>query len=233
MLEVFFGNDIVTVRQKAFTAAEDKLVDGVVLEVIDADNYVPGIYADAAGGTSLFGEEKLYVIDTPSQKKDWYEDTTAQVALLAESKNTFIIIETTLLAAEKKKFAKFATTLEECKAGPAERYDFFALTDALARKDKKSLWLLLMDSQREGIPVEEIVGMLWWQLKTMRLASLTQNAAEAGMKDFPYNKAKRALSAFKEGELERLSHELITIQHESRLGKRELDLALEQWVLTL
>lgn len=232
MLKVFYGNDLIKVRQAAFALANSFEAEGVRIENIDSDNYQTGIYADAAGGASLFGQETVYVIDTPSSNAVWYEDTIENLEVLAESNNTFILIEGTLLAPEKKKFTKYASSLEEFKATPGERFNTFALADALANKDKKSLWLLLNEALLNGIAVEEIAGVLWWQLKALRLASLTKTASEAGMKDYPYNKAKRSLSKYKAGELESLSNSLITLQHESRLGRHDFTLALEKWVLS-
>jgi hypothetical protein len=73
---------------------------------------------------------------------------------------------------------------------------------------------------------------LWWQLKTLRLAELTQSADEAGVKSFPYDKAKRSLSKFAPGEVVALSESLLRLYHDARAGKRDLILALERWVLT-
>jgi hypothetical protein len=67
----------------------------------------------------------------------------------------------------------------------------------------------------------------------LRLAERTKSAEEAGQKPFVYSKAKRALSAFKEGELDSISRDLLSIYHDGHLGKRDIDLALERWVLTL
>jgi hypothetical protein len=75
--------------------------------------------------------------------------------------------------------------------------------------------------------------MLWWQLKSLRLAALTQSAQEAGMKDFPYNKSKRALPAFAPGEVVTLSQSLLELYHAGHSGQRDMDIALEQWVLAL
>jgi DNA polymerase III delta subunit len=190
-----------------------------------------GIYADAIGGASLFGGEQVYLIDTPSTDEVMYEDTVNNLESFKESNNLFIVIEATLLAPEKKPFAKYADTIEEFKAVATERFNSFALADALAARDKKSLWLLLNEAVLSGIAQEELIGTLWWQLKSLRLAAMTRSASEAGMKDYPYDKAKRALGKFKPGEIESLSHSLLSLQHMSRLGKRDLDLALERWVL--
>lgn len=233
MLRVFHGNDTIRVRQSVFDAVQDLESAGWIVDTIDQENYQTGVYPDAAGGTSLFGERTVYVVDTPSVQKEWYEDTIDSLEILAESENIFVVIEGTLLAPEKKKFAKQAEDIQEFKAGPSDRFNTFSLADALAKKDKKTLWLLYNEAVLSGIAVEEIVGVLWWQLKSLRLANKTLSATEAGMKDFPYNKAKRSLSKFQKGELETLSNSLLVLQHDSRLGRHDLDFALERWILKL
>lgn len=233
MLKVFYGNDTIKVRQAAFAITEKLESEGWSVDTIDQDNYQSGIYIDASGGASLFGQRTVYLIDTPSSQKDWYQETIEALELLSQSDNLFVLMEGPLLAPEKKKFVKFAEAIEEFKAGPSERFNTFALADALAKKDKKSLWLLLNEAILSGIAVEEIVGVLWWQIKSLRLADKTSSATEAGMKDFPYNKAKRSLNKFQAGELETLSNSLLELQHRSRLGLNDLDLALEAWVLKI
>lgn len=231
MLTVFCGNDSITVRTKAHALVHSYEEKGYIANTIDSDKFAPGLYIDVAEGVSLFGGNSVYLVDTPSSNKEMYEDTIANLESLKNSPHIFIIVESTLLAPEKKKFAKYSDSLEEFKATGTERFNVFALADALSRKDKKSLWLLLSEAKLAGIAPEEIVGTLWWELKTLRLATMTKNAEEAGMKDYPYNKAKRSLGKFKEGELEKLSHSLISLQHDSRLGKCDLGISLEQWVL--
>ena len=51
------------------------------------------------------------------------------------------------------------------------------------------------------------------------------------MKDFPYNKAKRALSNFKSDDLEVLSASLLKVYHDGHGGMRDIDEGLEEWVL--
>ena len=233
MLFVFYGNDTIGVRTKAydFVAIHEK--KGEVLQRIDGENYAPGILSDIAGSASLFGTKTIYLIDTPSVSKDFYNDVVEHLEALAQSATHFVVAEEALLAPEKKKFAKHAESIEEVKGATKERFNAFGMADSLARKDKKTLWMQLQDAKREGLSPEEIIGTLWWQLKSLRLAKQTGSAQEAGMKDFPYNKAKRALLAFKEGELEALSHSLLRVYHDGHLGKKDIDLALEKWVLSV
>ena len=91
----------------------------------------------------------------------------------------------------------------------------------------------MVAARQAGVSAEEVIGILWWQLKTLRLAAVTKSAPEAGMKDFPYNKAKRALGNFSDGELETLSHSVLRVYHDGHAGKTDIDFALEQFVLSL
>lgn len=233
MLRVFCGNDTVAVRQAAFTVVSELEGKGATATTIDSDSYSPGCLIDAVGATSLFGGEELYVLDTPSSHKDFAAETKEQLEAMAESSNHFVVIEGALLAADKKPYQKHADSFEEIKKVAGERFNAFAMADALARKDKKLLWLLLQEAKQNGLSEEEIIGTLWWQLKSMRLAAVTKTASEAGMKDFPYNKAKRSLVKFADGELETTSYSLLSVYHDGHAGRRDLDLALEHWVLTL
>ncbi|MEZ4200483.1 MAG: hypothetical protein R3B69_02730 [Candidatus Paceibacterota bacterium] len=109
---------------------------------------------EQATAESLFGNKVVTVLDTPSAKAEYSTAVHESVEMLATSEHPFVVIETTLLAAALKPYKKYATSLEEYKTGPVGRFDFFALTDALARKDKKQLWVLLQNSRLEGIPIE-------------------------------------------------------------------------------
>lgn len=233
MLYVFFGNDTIAARQSAYDFLSKQGEVGVTTERIDADAYTPGILNDVAGATSLFGSETLYLIDTPSNQKDFFVAVTESLEVLAESPNTFVIIEEAMLAPEKKKFSTYAETITEYKKTATERFNAFSMADSLAKKNKRMLWVQLQEANKAGLSPEEIIGTLWWQLKSLRLASLTKNAPEAGMKDFPYNKAKQSLNNFKSGELEQLSDRILKLYHDGHGGRVDINLALEKWVLTI
>lgn len=233
MLHVFFGSDVVTVRQKAFSLTSKYVEEGMKLERIDLDTYVSGVCMNIANSVSLFGEKTVYLIDTPSLDSSFYEEVVASLQAFKESENMFVVVEGTLLAPAKKLFTKYANSIEEVKTSVEARFNAFAMADSLSLKDKKMLWLQLQDAKQAGLSAEEVIGTLWWQLKTLRLAKLTHNADEAGMKDFPYNKAKRVLKNFKDGELESLSRKLLAIYHDGHNGKRDIDMALEKWTLTI
>lgn len=230
MLEIYFGSDIVSARAKAFKVASDSTNQ---LIRIETETFFPHQIASAVQSVSLFGDRQTYLIDTPSGNEVMNTEALAVAKEMKEASDLFIIIEGPLLAPAKKQWSKVADTIEEFTRQPLARFNVFKLAEALLVKDKKSLWLLLTEATRAGLASEEIIGTLWWQLKTLRLARLTDSAESAGLKDFTYDKAKRALKNFKPGEIEQLSSSLLAVYHDGHGGVREIDLALEEWVLRL
>lgn len=232
MLKLYFGTDRQGVRDAATDFVEANSAPDATVTTIDAQSFVSGQIADALGAASLFGGEEWFVVDSPAANADLAEEVKNNLQEMAESGNTFLILEEALLAPAKKSYAKHAESSEEFTAAKNERFNTFAMADALATKDRRQLWVLLQGAKSEGLAAEEIIGMLWWQLKALRLADVTSNAAEAGMKDFPYNKAKRSLAKFAPGEVVSVSQSLLNLYHDGHAGLRDIDLALEQWVLS-
>lgn len=233
MYVVYFGTDRKAVRDAATKYIDENMPAGGQLTTVDENSFQTGQVADALGATSLFGGEEWFVFDVPSSNPDFLEEVTASLSDMKESSNNFIILENALLAPAKKTYSKFTDFVAEFAAKKGDGFNIFSLTEALASKDKRKLWLLLQEARLNGLRDEEIIGVLWWQLKTLRLAALTKNSSEAGMKDFPYNKAKRSLSIFKEGEVTRLSQTLLELYHDGHGGLRDMDTALEKWVLEI
>lgn len=232
MLNLYYGNDVVKTRQAALAAVSAITVtQDVTVHRIENGQFSVGGLADMLGATSLFGGSELYVLDTPSEDEAFFEDLLKVLPEMVTSSNYFIVIEGSVLAPERKKFEKAGAVIEEFKKTAETPFNVWGMADALASRDKKSLWVQLVEAKRAGLSAEEIIGTLWWQLKTLRLARLTKNAAEASMKDFSYNKAKRALSNFKSDDLEVLSASLLKVYHDGHGGMRDIDEGLEEWVL--
>lgn len=124
---------------------------------------------------------------------------------------------------------------EEDLLGPKARADFniFALTDSIGTRNKKDAWVLYQKALASGMSAEEIFWKVVWYVKTLLTASRTKSAEEAGMKAYPYTKAKSSLKNFKEGELEKLSENLVVGYHKARRGEGEIDALIEKMLLSL
>lgn len=229
MLSVFFGSD----RKAVVDATNNAATKNGEVVTIDEQSFVPNQFEDLTANTSLFGEVLTYVIDTPSSEAEFNESCLASLQDMAESQNQFFVIEGALLASVKKKYAKHAATLEEFSADKPERFNTFSLAEAFAKRDKKTLWVLIQEARLLGIKEEEMIGILWWQIKAIRLASVTKTADEAGMKEYPYRKAKQALSKYSEDEILDTARNLLQLYHEGHKGVTDIELSFEKWALTI
>lgn len=230
MLYIFFGKDQIHVREEALAHLRSLGTSESEVVKISESEYRAGMLAELAESASLFGGEQVILLDTPSSDAVFNEEVLASLALLKTSKNHFVVIEKGLLASPKKAYGAHAETVKEIATTEEKStYNVFAFCDALLERDKKKLWMLM--AQSDGVPTEEIVGVIFWQIKMLRLAERTVSPEEAGQKPYGYNKAKRALSKFKKGEVDALSRELIQLYHDGHQGKFDMRVGLERWML--
>jgi DNA polymerase III delta subunit len=233
MLYVYYGTDQVAVRQKAHSTLDGLLAPEETFVRLEGESYEPGLMAAYGSGASLFSPRLVYLLEAPLAHPQWKEEVFENLDVLKESAHVFVMIESALLAPEKKKLAGSVVAMEEFSAAAGASFNPFKMAEALAVKDKKNLWLLIQEAKQHNLSAEEIIGTLWWQLKAIRLAASTKTAEEAGMKDFPYKKAKAALRTFALEDVVASSRSLLKVYHAGHKGKVDIDLALEQWVLSL
>ena len=94
-----------------------------------------------------------------------------------------------------------------------EEFNFYSLSAAIERRDKKRAWVLMQRAFLSGISGEELFWRsIVWKVKDM-LKSHSQK--------------------YKKEELINLSEKLVIIYHEARRGNLEFDLALEKIIITL
>jgi hypothetical protein len=170
---------------------------------------------------------------------------------IKESPNFFVFLEGKLNKKELEKFQKYAGKVEEFKkpekkltkkealAEKGEKIDFFEFTDAFGARDRKGLWTLYQDALTEGVPSEEVHGILFWQLKAMLGALRSKDAGEAGLNPYVYTKAKSYAKNFgqtvelAEVKLKEISSKLFQMYHEAHRGNADFFIALERFILEL
>lgn len=233
MFFVYFGKESGPVREKSFAFLHTITEPDTLVTRVTADTYQEGVVADLTESVSLFEAPQVIVLDTLSEHETAFAEVLDTLSALQKSTNTFVLIEGALSAPHKKRIEACAEKIHEVNGKIPEKFNIFSLCDALLERNKKSLWLLLMEAWKNGSTNEEIIGTLMWQMKILRLAERTKTAEEAGQKTYPYDKAKRALTRFKKGEVDALARSLLVIYHEGHTGKRDLTLALEEWVLQM
>lgn len=191
------------------------------------------------GSQGLFERKMLIQAEYLLAKKaESAEAILESLVDIAESENVFIFLEGEVDAATRKKLEAKAHKAQEFEKPdvPEPRPDFnvFALTDALGRRDKKSLWVLYQEAMRKNVQPEEIHGILFWQVKSMLLViegGPSVTPASTGLAPFVFKKAEQFSQNYNKQELEQLSLKLVTIFHDARASGAELGSALEQFIL--
>jgi hypothetical protein len=202
---------------------------------VDEENWGTTSLDELIGGQGLFENAYIVAMDNLLGNKEIKEVIVKRLKDMKASSNIFIFIADRINAPEKKAFEKNAEKIQEFEKheGKKDRYNAFVLSDALASRDKKKLWVNLLDAFREDIVPEEIHGMLFWQVKSMIIASEAKNATEAGLNPFVFSKAKAGAGNFSKEELERISAKLVHMYHDAHRGIIDFDIALEKFALEI
>ncbi|MFC1775267.1 hypothetical protein ACFLY0_00185 [Patescibacteria group bacterium] len=250
MLYLLHGTDQKKAREKLH-----KLVDSLhakkpdaALFILDTDNFSEAKIDELVGGQGLFSNKYIVVLDKLLEDKSANGSVLEKIKEIATSENIFIAIEEKL---DKKTLTKLEKNSEkvlnfdskEKKStrtfgtdnGPISlgEFNIFNIADAFASRDKKKLWSQLQESQMHNIPPEEVHGIIMWSVRSMLLASAAKSASESGLKPFVFNKSKRNAGNFKEGELQKISSDLVSVYHDARRGIVGMDIGLEQFVLSI
>lgn len=200
---------------------------------LDSDHWSDAEFQEFLGGQGLFSERYIVELRRVFERDDITDTVLRSLKELAESPNVFMWVEPSVTAPHLKKIEAHATKVQEYKeANTKEKpeYNLFSLADALGERDKKRLWVGYIDALNH-VAVEEIHGVLFWQVKSMLLAVRAKTAEDAGMKAFPFGKAKRFAKNFTEQELVELSSNMLSVSHEARRGAHDFSIALERLLL--
>lgn len=207
MIYILSGND----TKKKKISLKKLCKDSLPISIPSAELSRETIFSQA-GSNSLFGESLVVVLDNIINENN-INLSPEDLLALKNSKTTFVFLEDKLLAPDIKKYKKYATiedfSKEEGKKQP--KMNVFNIAEAFSRKDKIGTWVLYGEAIRNGSSPEEISGILFWKVKTMIL-----NGSKFFSKD----------------ELVHLSSELVSIYHDSHMGKCDFTIGLEQFILS-
>jgi len=87
----------------------------------------------------------------------------------------------------------------------------FSITYAFEKRDKKTAWSILQKLFEAGIPPENLIGILFWKVKTML--------------------ADKKFSKWSEAELKNISAKIIAIYHDGHRGMLDAPIELEKLIL--
>jgi hypothetical protein len=247
MIYFYHGTDSESARKKAKVTIDSLLVkrpDATLVKIGDEDLSEDRI-SELTLSQALFSNKYIVFFYKTFDNKGNKELILKKLKELASSDNIFIFAEGKVDKASLAKIGKNAEKVQEFvktekpldKKGKlaliGEKIDFFEFADALGRRDKKGLWVLYQDALAELVPAEEVHGIFFWQTKSMVLGKKCKTAEEAGMKPFPFQKAREYARNYKDDELKDLLETLVSMYHEAHRGNIDFYVALERFILSL
>jgi DNA polymerase III delta subunit len=134
--------------------------------------------ATLASTPAFFGGARTFRLVGALASEERGEEFLDAAEVFVESPHTFLFEEDKLLKGPTTKLQKAGATIEVEKRPdlPAGRqgFDPFGLTAALGSRDRKKLWLGLMQALRAGDKPEAIAGLLAWKARQMKDANLSR-----------------------------------------------------------
>ncbi len=193
--------------QKFSEVAEIKIED------LDWEKISIGELLAMATTMSLMGDTRSFRLAGALNggRAEEFLDSTKDFVL---SSHQFIFIEEKLLKKPTDIITKAGAELVVYPPQKKEEtFNMFSVTFAFASRDRKKLWLLLLQALRRGVVPEAALGMLHWKVRDML--------------------GKGETGKYTRGELIRVSSALVMLYHDSHRGAGELSLLLERFVLQL
>jgi DNA polymerase III delta subunit len=238
MLYVIYGTDTEKGREKShalFEALKSKKPDAAA-GIMRAEDVTSEKIEELTQTQGLFENKQIIFMDRTLENPDIREIIVDKIDAVKESPNIFIFFEGKMTKEVLKKIEKRAEKVTEYELTEEKKKEggsFFALADALGSRDKKAFWALLRQAFDNDAAPEEIHGILFWQVKSLALASKTSTALEAGLNPFVYGKAKRFAANFKEGEIDALLSKLVHMYHHAHRGQKDFQIELEKLALDI
>jgi DNA polymerase III delta subunit len=116
-----------------------------------------------------------------------------------------------------------------------ERFNSFAVVDALIARDKKSAWVEYVRGVRRKEVPEAVHGQFFWAFRSLYVIATNsrEEALACGVKEYTYSKNRAALARWTVEEIRTRLDMLKDMYHDAHEGKVELPDALERFILGL
>jgi DNA polymerase III delta subunit len=236
MLYVMHGTGYEKARSRTrdLTDALQKKKPDVVFFRVTNLNYAENPLSFLVAGQGLFESKYIVLLDNLFESKDIKEEIVGALKEIKASDNIFILLEKEIDKKTLDKLEKHSEKVQEFSSSEAKKrndYNPFAISDAILNRDKKSLWMIILDAKKRGGAPEETHGIIWWQVKAMKLARETPDAKDADLSPFVYAKAKKVEKNFSDEEINKMAFDLVAMYHEAHRGAVDLWDELEKWGL--
>lgn len=238
MLYVIHGTDTQKSRSKLQSLVgvlQSKRPDATLFR-LSPENWNQSFLDEVLSGVNLFTPKNIIVLDSLISHKDSVDYIEEQIEELSASEHVCILFDSKINKDILSKLEKKAEKVEEHNLKSSTE-DFkkqpqtFAFAGALASRNKVKSWTLFQELVADGLPAEEIHGVLWWQFKSVYLAYDARTATEVDMKPYTFSKCQGFKKVWKKSELEDYLDDLVSMYHKAHRG--EIDFMIEMERLCL
>ncbi len=194
---------------------------------VNSDNWNVAAIEENLGGQGLFSNKYIVFLDRITENAEAKEVVVEFIPAMKESPNIFIILEGKSNVEIKKAFEKYAdkSVVTDLSAGTEVfggsvrakgGFDVFALADAVSSRSRANSWTIYRQAVDRGIGLENILGTLFWKIKTMIVSG-----------------GDRGSTKYTKVELHSLLTKLVTLYHDGHRGLVDLELGTEKLLLEL
>jgi DNA polymerase III gamma/tau subunit len=224
MIEVYLVTDSGDARREVREKFSDQVIGS-----FDAESFEESLVNDMLHTPHLMGDRGVVLLTDCARNVDTLKEFVENAI---RAPHDLVWIEATLTKPIRTIFEKAEVSIIDktdvvLEKGAEEKQNSFALADALLQGEKRELWRVLERDLENGKDLQEILGMLMWQLRVIVASREGLTPEESHMAAFPLGKAKRKTPP---ENLEAMIEELFRVAHfdTQELSQRE---ALEAWVL--
>jgi len=236
MIYLFHGDNWDSKQKKIESFLENLRIEHVFGSetYMDVDSFSEKELSGLIDSKTLFDGISLVTLRNIFQEEDYTTTMVTYLPTLSLSPNIFLINEGTLKKDILKKISQHSKEIfsfEEEKLRKEKDGTMFALADACGERNKKKLWILYQKFLTQGVDSNQILGILFWQIKTMLMARDTSGPV-SGINPYVLKKVRGYNKNYTEKELQELSKKIILLHGMSREGVN-LEIGLEKLILSL
>ena len=237
MLYLIHGRETIKSQNKyndLIISLRERQPDSAVF-LLNEENFTEAQWQELLVGQSLFYQKYIVGVNRLLASKDFSDIVSADIETLAQSPHIFIMIEEKIdpkIFAELEKSADKILFFDQQEVA-GEKFNDFAIADALCRRDKKKMWLEYIKALAEGREADMIFWQIWWQLKMLLVAKTTRQKTPKTIKPFVFNKAVRGATNYTEEELKALAGKMVRFYHQNFPGSEDFAFGLEKLILEL
>lgn len=234
MLYFLYGDKIKTRKNlnKHLDSLVSKKPDAEVFR-INKDNFSKGLVSELLSSQGLFSKKYIVVLDTLFEKTEIFDELKDFFDDFKKTEHIFLCIENKLPIKNFdfiKKYSEKVWEFEE-KEEDKKVFNVFGLANYLGNKDKKNLWINYLKALNFGISGEEIVGVLFWQMKNIVIVKKTKSIGESKLSPFVYKNATAFSKKWEEKEILDFCKGLVSVNQKVRDGNGEVEILLEKLIL--